>query len=464
MIDPQAPESQAIESDDRDDSQSTKATAELSPTEARRLIATSEYSIDLDELGEVSLEVALILARFKGDISLAGLHHLEPAAAQAFRVHRAALSLNGLSQLSSPVADALASHPGHLNLDSIPTLTLEIATVLSRHCGGLLSLDSVRVLSQEAAALLARRHGNLSLDALESLDEPMAALFAQHSGDLSLYGLRRVSSAAITVLADHASLFVSDDIQTRLDAEKKSGKQKNPHRKRTGEPPPVPRDEKELPAAGQSATPPSIPEQPHYPDAPLGSNLESALPVEVGLDSTPARPAALPERPITAQDIRRILRHFQGDELPLDSVIRLSSDVAEALLENRAFHLSLNGLQSLSPEVAAILARRGNSLSLNGLKNLPTDGASALAKHCGWLSLDGLSSLSLDVAKSLSKHEHSLSLKGIESLSDEVAAALCEHVGELYLGNISESCACALKDHRGTLHCETVSRVPPPTA
>ena len=292
----------------------------------------------------------------------------------------------------------------------------------------------------------------------------MAALFAQHSGDLSLYGLRRVSSAAITVLADHASLFVSDDIQTRLDAEKKSGKQKNPHRKRTGEPPPVPRDEKELPAAGQSATPPSIPEQPHYPDAPLGSHPESALPVEVRLDSTPARPAALPERPITAQDIRRILRHFQGDELPLDSVIRLSSDVAEALLENRAFHLSLNGLQSLSPEVAAILARRGNSLSLNGLKNLPTDGASALAKHCGWLSLDGLSSLSLDVAKSLSKHEHSLSLKGIESLSDEVAAALCEHVGELYLGNISESCACALKDHRGTLHCETVSRVPPPTA
>ncbi len=96
MNETQAPESQAIESDDRDNSQSTKSTAELSPSQARRLIATSEYSIDLDELSEVSLEVALILARFKGDISLAGLHRLEPAAAQAFRVHRASLSLNGL--------------------------------------------------------------------------------------------------------------------------------------------------------------------------------------------------------------------------------------------------------------------------------------------------------------------------------------------------------------------------------
>ena len=219
-----------------------------------------------------------------------------------------------------------------------------------------------------------------------------------------------------------------------------------------------------MPAAEQLATPPSIPKQSHDPDASLVSHPESALPVEVRLDSTPALPSAPSERPITAQDIRRILHGFKGDELPLDSVIRLSSDVAEVLLENRAFHLSLNGLQSLAPEVAAILARRGNSLSLNGLKNLPTDGASALAKHCGWLSLNGLSSLSLDAAKSLSKHEHSLSLKGIESLSNEVAAALCEHVGELYLGNFSESCACALKDHRGTLHFQTISRIPPPTA
>jgi hypothetical protein len=147
-------------------------------------------------------------------------------------------------------------------------------------------------------------------------------------------------------------------------------------------------------------------------------------------------------REYTAEHFRAALKRFEGNQLLIDSIVRLAPDTATVLLEHDAVHLSLGGLKQITPEVAAILARRGGSLDLHGLTELTPNVASALAHHSGWLALDGLQGLSAEAASAIVKHEHSLSLRGLRAISDDVAKRLATYRGILTLRqNVTVSAA-----------------------
>ena len=78
----------------------------------------------------------------------------------------------------------------------------------------------------------------------------------------------------------------------------------------------------------------------------------------------------------------------------------------------------------------------------NEIKALTVEQAEALAKLVGEflvdsLSLDGLTTITPDVAEALAKHESYLSLYGLTTITPEVAEALAKFKGELSLGGLT---------------------------
>jgi len=121
-------------------------------------------------------------------------------------------------------------------------------------------------------------------------------------------------------------------------------------------------------------------------------------------------------------------------ELHLDGLTTLSPEVAEALADHKG-SLYLNGVTTLSDETAVALAKYHGDLSLNGLTTLSDRQAEALAKHYGEnaydggfnfadLSLNGLKTLSDRQAEALGKHKGAVHLDGLTTLSEEAAEAL----------------------------------------
>jgi len=78
-------------------------------------------------------------------------------------------------------------------------------------------------------------------------------------------------------------------------------------------------------------------------------------------------------------------------------------------------------------------------LQLNGPTALSDEAANAMALQKGNLSLNGLPTISLDVAKALARHKgHYVALMrlGIHPISDEVAKVLMEHSGRQWLHDL----------------------------
>lgn len=141
--------------------------------------------------------------------------------------------------------------------------------------------------------------------------------------------------------------------------------------------------------------------------------------------------------------------------LCLDGLKSLPPDVASHLARHRHIshlgrfynRLSLNGVETLSEESAAALSAYLGNLSLNGLRNLAPDAARRLVKHRTdemWsvaelysLLLDGLTSLSDDVAFALADYHGGLSLDGLVKPSHAVLRGLAGHRGPaLSLGRL----------------------------
>jgi hypothetical protein len=239
---------------------------------------------------------------------------------------------------------------------------------------------------------------------------------------LTLYGLARLSAKAAAALSLHPRLLLADEMETRI----------RKARTKASKSPPL-----------QAASPPDAARTPPWQSqsasdsAPQPKREGPALPTESRKHS--AEPVV---REFTAESFRAALKRFEGNQLLLDSIVRLAPDTAAVLLEHDAAHLSLGGLKQITPEVAAILARRGGSLDLHGLSELPPEVASALAHHSGWLALDGLQELSAEAAAAIVTHEHSLSLCGLRAISDDVAERLASYRGILTLNqNIDVSTA-----------------------
>jgi len=124
-----------------------------------------------------------------------------------------------------------------------------------------------------------------------------------------------------------------------------------------------------------------------------------------------------------------------ADELPSNTreIETLTVEQAETLVGRNQWSLYLDGLITLSPDVAKILAQVKGQISLNGLTTLSKETAEQLAappqeKHRSRsLSLNGLSTLSPAVAEELVKIKGQLSLRGLKSVESDVATILIAH-------------------------------------
>jgi len=113
------------------------------------------------------------------------------------------------------------------------------------------------------------------------------------------------------------------------------------------------------------------------------------------------------------------------DGLELNQLTELSVDSARALARNEGENLSLNGLSSLSPEVAEALAGYGGNLSLHGICSLDEKTAEALSSFSGEsINLPSLTEVSEEALIKLATSESHLSLYGLQTLSEKVAEAL----------------------------------------
>ena len=75
-------------------------------------------------------------------------------------------------------------------------------------------------------------------------------------------------------------------------------------------------------------------------------------------------------------------------------------------------------IKTLTVEEATRLAQQKNGrLLLDGLKSLSPEVATELAQHEGWLSLNGLTSISDEAAAALGLHKRALHLDGLTKIS-----------------------------------------------
>jgi len=132
---------------------------------------------------------------------------------------------------------------------------------------------------------------------------------------------------------------------------------------------------------------------------------------------------------------------------------QLKVEQAQRLAQDKSGRLMLNGLKTLSPEVATKLAKHEGWLSLGGLAAISDEAAAALGQHKRALHLDGLTKISPASAAALAAHRGELSLNGLTAISDDVAKALARHTGgRLFLKGLttlSPAAARALSQRKG---------------
>ncbi|MCS5643278.1 MAG: sel1 repeat family protein [Dehalococcoidia bacterium] len=141
----------------------------------------------------------------------------------------------------------------------------------------------------------------------------------------------------------------------------------------------------------------------------------------------------------------------RADDANLDGLCTLSIEVARELVKHQT-NLSLTGLVTIADDVAKVLStHQGEGLHLNGLRSLTDAAVDSLKDFKGddgyrtGLELGGLTSLSDMSARSFSKHRGRLDLSGLTVLSDAAAKGLSKHKGTMELNGLTTLSAVAAK-------------------
>jgi hypothetical protein len=215
--------------------QAAESREELSVQDAIAIVAQGKIFMPLDDLTDLSPDVARVLAQHKGHLFFRGLSTISPEVVIALAANKRELYLDGLKEISietarelakrddllsldgirdiSPeIASVLATHRNKLSLNGLTRLTLPAATALAEHKGGWepgtsnISQDSIRALSES--------NGLLSLDGLTTLSPDIASALAKHQGYLSLNGIKELSAASATELSKHPSHLSLDGVES----------------------------------------------------------------------------------------------------------------------------------------------------------------------------------------------------------------------------------------------------------
>ena len=259
--------------------------------------------------------------------------------------------------LSKKSAELLVGSDLHFSVAGLLKLSCETATVLATaKCS--LDFYGLTEISDDVAIALSDHKKNLTLNKLTEISDVAAQALANYQGDcLDLRGLKKLSQTAARSL-----LSLEDRVWL-------------------GELPEL--DDETLCSISSKAT---------HTGLFLNQQSELSLPAATSLSK------------------------FAAD-LYLNGVKTMSEDVAEALSPFEGKTLKLNGLESLSPEVAAHLTKNKShmQLSLNGLVDLSEEAAEVLG----------------------ASKSGNISLMGLKTLSDAAADSLSQWLGYPYMGKIS---------------------------
>ncbi len=187
-------------------------------------------------LTHLSVSVATILARHRGEIRFFALEGLEPAVARALMKHEGFLDIRRMKSLNVDSARLLLQQMrgrGIIQIPYVQELHVEEAAVLSEY-GGELQLHGLRSISEEVAGVLSRLPGSLLLGKDVNIDVRIARHIskvgcglmlccptlsdevihelAKPSYDLSLDGLTSLSLNAATSLSNHEGELFLDSL------------------------------------------------------------------------------------------------------------------------------------------------------------------------------------------------------------------------------------------------------------
>jgi hypothetical protein len=150
-----------------------------------------------------------------------------------------------------------------------------------------------------------------------------------------------------------------------------------------------------------------------------------------------------------------IANQFIAGKLTVSTYGTLTEDAAEIIgSSSHTGTLNLRGLRELDANVARKLSQtKARYLELDGLTSLTDELAEALSAYEGRLSLDGIQHLSDAQCEFLSRNRGGLLLNGVRSVSDAGAASFGRHSGPLLLGvrKLSDSQAQILAAHKAAL-------------
>ena len=172
------------------------------------------YRLCLNGLNSLSMELAKILNKWKGDIHLSGVEDISvDTARELARAHKGALRLNGLSELDSSVLNELIENEGSIYLSGITELPDESFALFSKAYGslGLEGLSSLKAIQAKHLAASGLGEGyvpSLYLEGVASIDEATAKELAKYRGDLHL-GITGLSDKVAAALSTHKGNLLS---------------------------------------------------------------------------------------------------------------------------------------------------------------------------------------------------------------------------------------------------------------
>ena len=119
------------------------------------------------------------------------------------------------------------------------------------------------------------------------------------------------------------------------------------------------------------------------------------------------------------------LSNYQGNILELDSIKKISVNQAKLLANFKGEFLSLDGLIEISVPIAKSLSKYAGFLFLSALDIMPLNITKELVNHKGSISLNGIRTISDEVATILLfKQGLYLDLKGVQNISNKARTML----------------------------------------
>ena len=189
----------------------TRCAQELAPNGPS---TCSAPNVLLNGLTELSADVAKGLSKWKGELHLNGVSHIDAKTAEALvlNANNKALYLQGLTSVDDDTAKALAQYSGPiLFLSSIRTLTTEQLTYFTSWSGSALDLGLESLTVEQASIVAQWQASNLAFPRLTSIsDDAVLALLDKSAGHYMI-GARDVITPSQANLLNHWILMNGDD-------------------------------------------------------------------------------------------------------------------------------------------------------------------------------------------------------------------------------------------------------------